>query len=83
MSFEEASGLFRTDVDYLTIYDEEHSDEEDRFIAIGPTRRGVAVVAHTVRDDDVVRILSARMATKTERQLYERFRGEKHERRDS
>jgi uncharacterized DUF497 family protein len=63
LSFEEASELFKTDADYLEIYDEEHSDKEDRFIAIGPIRRGMIVVAHTERDDDVVRIVSARMAT--------------------
>jgi uncharacterized DUF497 family protein len=30
-----------------------------------------------------LRIVSARMATKRERKRYKRFRGEKHERRDS
>ena len=65
--FDEATAFFKTGVDYLEIYDEEHSDEEDRFIAIGPSRRGVIVVAYTERDDNVLRILSARMATKRER----------------
>lgn len=83
MSFEEAFELFTTDADYLEIYDEEHSDEEDRFIAIGPIRRGVVVVAYTEREADVVRIVSARMATKKERQRLERFERERHERRDS
>jgi uncharacterized DUF497 family protein len=77
LSFEEAAELFKTGVDYLEIYDEEHSDKEDRFIAIGPIRRGVVVVAYTERDDDVLRILSARMATKTERQRLEKFEREK------
>jgi uncharacterized DUF497 family protein len=77
LSFEEAAELFKTGVDYLEIYDEEHSDEEDRFIAIGPIRQGVVVVAYTERDDDVLRILSARMATKTERQRLEKFEREK------
>jgi len=83
LSFEEAAELFKSDVDYLEIYDEEHSDREDRFIAIGPIGRGVIVVAYTERDDDVLRILSARMATKKERQRLERFEREKHERQDS
>ena len=83
LSFEAASELFKRGVDYLEIYDEEHSGEEDRFIAVGPIRRGVIVVACTERDDDVLRILSARMATKKERQLHEEFKGEEHERRDS
>ncbi len=83
LSFDEAAELFKAGIDYLEIYDEEHSDEEDRFIAVGPIRRGVIVVAYMERDDDVLRILSARMATKRERQRFEGFEGEKHERRDS
>ena len=47
LSFEEAAELFKASADYLEIYDEEHSDEEDRFIAMGPIRRGVIVVAYT------------------------------------
>src|SRR5207244_12527495 len=43
--------------------DAEHSDDEDRFLAIGPISRGVAVVAH------VIRIISARMATPAEEEL--------------
>jgi hypothetical protein len=45
LSFDEVKELFTGDTDYLEIYDEEHSDEEDRFIAIGPTRAGVVVVS--------------------------------------
>lgn len=41
LSFDEASTLFKAGVDYLEIYDEQHSDEEDRFIAIGRVRRGL------------------------------------------
>ena len=70
-SFSEAAELFRSDVDYLEIYDHEHSGEEDRFIAIGPIRRGVIVVVYTERDDDVLRIISARMATRNERRQFE------------
>lgn len=44
VSFEEARGLFESDVDYLEIFDSDHSDFEDRFIAIGPIRRGLVVV---------------------------------------
>ncbi|MGH2628436.1 MAG: BrnT family toxin [Anaerolineales bacterium] len=67
LSFGEATELFKAGAGYLEIYDEEHSNEEDRFIAVGPIKRGVIVVAYTKRDDDVLRILSARMATKKER----------------
>ena len=68
-----ASELLRTDSDCLEIYDEEHSLDEDRFIAIGPIRRGVVVVVFTERDDGVVRIISARMATATERGKFEQY----------
>ncbi|MGH9748951.1 MAG: BrnT family toxin [Candidatus Polarisedimenticolia bacterium] len=83
LSFDEAAELFKAGVDYLEIYDEEHSDEEDRFIAVGPIKRGVIVVAYTERDDDVLRILSARRATKKECQRFEKLEGGRHERRDS
>lgn len=33
VSFEEAAALLTQDSDYLQIFDEPHSDEEDRFIA--------------------------------------------------
>ena len=35
LSFMEASELFTSSVDYLAIFDEDHSEDEDRFIAIG------------------------------------------------
>jgi len=83
LSLEEASGLFETGADYLEIYDEEHSIEEERFIAVGLIRRGVIVVAYTERDDDVLRILSARPATRRERRRFGDFARGNHERRDS
>ena len=79
LSFQEASALFGVDVDSLTVYDEEHSADEDRFKEIGPIDHGVIVVVYTERDVDVIRILSARMATKDERQRYRESLGEKHE----
>lgn len=45
ISFEEAQELFRSDVDYLEIFDASHSDHEDRFIAIGPIIRGIVMVS--------------------------------------
>lgn len=66
LSFDEATELFADNNDYLEIYDEKHSDEEDRFIAIGPIRAGVVVVVYTERQDDVIRIVSARRATRKE-----------------
>ena len=69
ISFEESAELFAGD-EYLEIYDEEHSSEEDRFIAVGPIRRGIVLVVFTERQDDVIRIISARMATGREARLF-------------
>lgn len=70
LSFEEAQDLFLSGVDYLEIFDELHSNEEDRFIALGPVARGIIVVVWTGHDEDLVRIISARFATKRERRLF-------------
>ena len=67
VSFEEAMQLLTSAIDYLEIYDDPHSNEEDRFIAVGPIDRGVIVVVYSELDDGVLRIVSARMATKNER----------------
>lgn len=69
ISFEEASELFHSGVDYLEVFDDEHSVTEDRFIAIGPIRRGLVLVVWTERDEETVRIISARWATKDEQAL--------------
>jgi uncharacterized DUF497 family protein len=75
ISFAEASELFASD-DYLEIFDAEHSEEEERFIAIGLILRGVIVVVWTQRDADTVRIISARKATTREIELYREYMGE-------
>ena len=69
VSFEEATELFGRGVDYLEIYDRGHDDEEDRFIAIGPVRRGVIVVIYSERHEETIRIISARIATRAEVRL--------------
>lgn len=70
VSFEEAKELFVSNVDYLEIFDDVHSDFEDRFIAIGPISRGLVLVVWTERDEDTIRIISARWASKHEQKLY-------------
>ena len=74
IGFAEASKLFTSGVDYLEIFDVEHSEAEDRFIAIGPIRRGLVLVIWTERDEDTIRIVSARWATKYEQGLYREWR---------
>lgn len=75
VSFEEASALFKSGRDYLEIFDEAHSDDEDRFIAIGPIVRGLVLVVYTEREEDTLRIISARWATPREKQMYRSYKG--------
>ena len=70
ISFEEVKELFTSGVDYLEIFDDEHSHDEDRFIAIGPIARGVVLVVYTERHAGMVRIISARGATRPEARLF-------------
>jgi uncharacterized DUF497 family protein len=70
--FEEAQSVFR-DPNARLFHDPEHSEEEDRFILIGvsATARPLVVV-HCYRESDaVIRIISARKATKKEVRFYE------------
>jgi uncharacterized protein len=68
--FDEASTAF-DDVLSMTIPDPLHSEHEERLILLGRSSRDrLVVVAHT-ETKDVVRIISARTATKRERRLYE------------
>jgi uncharacterized DUF497 family protein len=78
ISFEEARSLFAAE-DYLEVFDEEHSEREDRFIAIGLVRRGLIVVVWTLSDEDTARIISARGATSNEEKLYEAYMGKRHD----
>ncbi|MEY4551181.1 MAG: hypothetical protein RL685_7376 [Pseudomonadota bacterium] len=71
VSFEEVATLFDEGVDCLELFDAQHSDTEDRFISIGPIDRGLIMVVWTERQDDVVRIISARLTTRREAELYQ------------
>ena len=70
VSFEEATTVF-DDPYLMTFPDEEHSDNEQRFIDIGNSaKERVLVVIHTEREE-IIRIISGRKATMTERGVYE------------
>lgn len=70
VSFEEATSVFFDPLS-LTVADPLHSDEENRFIITGFSKRGrQIIVVHTDRDDKI-RIISARLATPNERKKYE------------
>lgn len=69
LSFEEAAALFVGGVPHLDYYDEAHSDDEERHIAVGPIARGLVTIVYTSRDEEI-RIISARQATRHEADLY-------------
>jgi len=75
ITFEQASYVF-ADPFALNKYDDEHSENEDRWILLGKSlNETVLVVVHTFRDSDgveFVRIISARRATKREKQTYQK-----------
>lgn len=70
VSFDEASTVFG---DYLSLTypDSEHSIQEERYIIIGlSSNNRILVISHTQRGESI-RIISARQATKRERDFYE------------
>ena len=71
VSFEEAQSVF-FDESALQFFDEAHSAAEDRFLMLGlSSHLRLMMVAHTVREkDSIIRIISARMATKNESRVY-------------
>jgi uncharacterized DUF497 family protein len=75
VSFDEASTVFRDQL--ACIFDDEaHSAREQREIIIGhSTRHRLLLVCFTEKPENVVRIFSARLATKREREDYEENRG--------
>jgi uncharacterized protein len=70
--FEEAQSVF-SDPHARLFDDPEHSEEEDRFILLGVSSAArTLVVVHCYRESDsLVRIISARKATKKEVRFYE------------
>ena len=75
VAFEEAQTVF-ADPFLVTFPDEFHSESEDRFISIGmSTRDRVLLVVHTERHEVderiLIRIISCRKATSSERKIYE------------
>ena len=71
ISFDEAATVFFDDL-ALVIPDPEHSETEERFIILGMSSRAhLLVVCHCLRESEsVIRIISARKATKTESSFY-------------
>jgi len=70
VAFREAATVFRDPLG-ITIYEPDHSAEEERFITIGTSTGGrLLMVSHTQRRGKL-RLINARQLTRLERQAYE------------
>jgi hypothetical protein len=72
VDFEEAVSVF-SDPYSLTIYDQEHSQTENRFIDVGASDKGRILVVVYAERGDRIRIISCRKATKKEKAAYEKL----------
>ncbi|WP_295396215.1 BrnT family toxin [uncultured Thiodictyon sp.] len=71
VTFEEARTIFGDPFE-LTITDPDHSEGEQRFLSIGQSELGrLLVVSYTERKPNKIRIISARVASQTEKMQYE------------
>lgn len=71
ITFEEASTIF-SDENAILFDDPEHSEVEERFLMIGISEQtNMLIVSHCYRgENDIIRIISARKATKKETKQY-------------
>jgi len=77
VSFSEAATVIEDPLS-LTIPDPDHSEEENRLITLGTSARGrLLMVAHVERGDRL-RLISARMLTRSERKTYEEEISRRH-----
>ena len=76
IDFEEAATVFY-DENAVLFDDPDHSAEEDRFLILGISKKErLCIVSHCYRGaDEVIRIISARKATKRETAAYNDYRG--------
>ena len=79
VTYELAATVFRDPL-ALSLYDDEHSETEERWLTLGLDENGVLlVVSHTFEelgdDEALVRVISAREATAREREQYESGQG--------
>jgi len=73
VSFQEAVTVFYDEY-AVEFYDDEHSEWEDRFLLLGMSSRlRLLLICHCYREEEsVIRIISARRATKAEAEFYHR-----------
>ncbi|WP_044034263.1 BrnT family toxin [Microcystis aeruginosa] len=70
VSFAEAKTVF-DDPLYVDFYDPEHSESEERYLIVGESDRGRLLIVSYTERGDVIRLISAREVTQTEREAYE------------
>ena len=70
VSFAEAAEVF-DDPNLVESEDASHSREEARFVVVGYSARRLLLVVSTEPRRDVIRLISARLPTPSERKLYE------------
>ena len=70
VSFDEAKTAF-DDPLYVDFYDPDHSLDEHRYIIIGESHQGRLLIVSYTERDDVIRLISAREVTRSERETYE------------
>jgi uncharacterized protein len=73
VSFGEATEVFY-DPNAVEVEDAEHSLDESRFVIIGYSTSRMLYVVFAERHSDMIRIISARPPTASERGIYERGR---------
>ena len=69
VSFEQAK-IALEDPHRLCFYDEAHSEKEDRYIVFGNAERRILFVSTVWVEEDTIRIISARRASKNETGVY-------------
>ena len=62
--------LFWEDENAIDDYDDSHSDEEHRFALFGLSTKRLLFVSYTVRQDTVIRLISARKANQNQERFY-------------
>ena len=70
ISFEEAASVF-SDPLYIDFYDPDHSIDEHRYLIMGQSTAGRLLIVSYTERDDVIRLISAREITSSERSAYE------------
>ena len=70
VSFDEAKIVF-DDPLYVDFYDPAHSDDEDRYLIVGESNQRRLLIASYTERGNLIRLISAREVTRTEREVYE------------